>query len=92
MPSGVTLEDLPEINLEKRSLFQTALSDIADALPTPMPTPSLPDLANNGTGQTKANTAETLTLLSEALKVAPNDLDREEWVKLAASLKVEFGA
>ena len=45
---------------------------------------------NSGLEQSKATEAETLSFLSEALKVAPNDLDREEWVKLAASLKAEF--
>lgn len=61
--------------------------------PSPSRTPTSPRqvMANNGADQTKANTAETLSFLYEALKVAPNDLDREEWVKLAASLRVEFG-
>ena len=109
MPSGVTLDDLPEPSLEKWSLFLSAVGDftginvalpdvpfqkvteLTKARPSPTPRPSRPDLANNGRDQTKANSAETLSFLSEALKVAPNDLDREEWVKIAASLKVEFG-
>jgi len=91
MSSGVTLDDLPEITKDKWSSFQAALSDVADALPSPSPIPARPDVANNGMEQTRATEAETLSFLSEALKLAPNDLDREEWVKLAASLKVEFG-
>ena len=91
MSSGVTLDDLPEITKDKWSSFQAALSDVADALPSPSPVPARPDLGNNGMEQTRATEAETLSFLSEALKLAPNDLDRAEWVKLAASLKVEFG-
>ena len=66
------------------------VKELAQPAPSPTPTPSRPDLANNGMEQTRATEAETLRFLSEALKLAPNDLDREDWVKLAASLKVEF--
>lgn len=109
MPSGVTLDDLPEINLEKWSLFLSAIGDftginasfpdvhfqkvteLTKASAVKSPTSTHPAFEYKGLDQTKANTTETLSFLSEALKVAPNDLDREEWVKLAASLKVEFG-
>ena len=41
--------------------------------------------------QTTASSSETLEFVIAALKVALNNLCREDWVKLAASLKVEFG-
>lgn len=67
------------------------VKELTQPSPSRTPTSLRQVMANNGADQTKANTAETLSFLSEALKVAPNDLDREEWVKLAASLRVEFG-
>ena len=66
------------------------VGELTQLSPSITPTPPRQVMAHKGMEQTQATQAETLRFLSEALKLAPNDLDREEWVKLAASLKVEF--
>ncbi|SPJ31475.1 phage/plasmid primase, P4 family [Falsiruegeria mediterranea] len=42
-------------------------------------------------GQTQATEAETLEVTRDLLAMAPNTLSREDWVKLAVSLRVGFG-
>lgn len=66
------------------------VGELTQLSPSITPTPPRQVMAHKGMEQTQATQAETLRFLSEALALAPNDLDREEWVKLAASLKVEF--
>lgn len=46
---------------------------------------------NSSSDNKKATKAETLDFVTKALEVSSNNLHREDWVKLAASLKVEFG-
>lgn len=44
-----------------------------------------------GDGQTEATDAETLEVVRRLLAEAPNHLCREDWVKLALSLRVAYG-
>ena len=76
-----SLPDFPALKVE----------ELTQPCPSTTSASNRPASENSSSEQSKATETETLSFLSEALKVAPNDLDREEWVKLAASLKIEFG-
>lgn len=47
--------------------------------------------AQSDTGGASATTSETLEIVRTLLAEAPNTLCREDWVKLAVSLRVEYG-
>lgn len=54
-------------------------------------TPAVDSIFNTGDWQTRATEDETLDVLRGLLAEAPNRLCREDWVKLAVSLRVGFG-
>ena len=75
---------LPEFPLQRvqKSIESSAAIPVLDKSPPAVTVNSNP---------TNATNAETLAFIMKALEIAPNNLHREDWVKLAASLKVEFG-
>ncbi|MEW9922481.1 phage/plasmid primase, P4 family [Marimonas sp. MJW-29] len=86
LSAAFEVQDLPEFPLDA---YHDAVS--AKAAATQGQTTSATKFAIIDGGPTQATDAETLEAARALLAAAPNTLSREDWVKLAVSLRVGFG-
>ncbi|MEX0280123.1 MAG: phage/plasmid primase, P4 family [Arenibacterium sp.] len=86
LSTAIKAQDLPEFPLDT---YHEAV--LARAAAKPKQASSSPRLEIIDFSQTQATDAETLEATRALLAAAPNTLIREDWVKLAVSLRVGFG-
>lgn len=86
LSDAIEAHDLPDFPLEAFQTAAVAKSYERDTNNAPTAKFEVID-----GGQTQATDAETLEATRALLAAAPNALNREDWVKLAVSLRVGFG-
>ncbi|WP_171208729.1 MULTISPECIES: phage/plasmid primase, P4 family [unclassified Ruegeria] len=86
LSAALEAQDLPDFPIDA---YRDAV--LAKAATTQGQTSPAPKFAVIDGGHTQATDAETLEATRALLAAAPNTLGREDWVKLAVSLRVGFG-